>query len=114
MWQLIGLAVLGVIVLALASPSWLSPTRIAGVKPSIAVLPFDNLSDNAEQGYLADGFAEDIITALARNTELTVMARNTSFSFRGQRMRVEAIARERRSSLMCLRVRLAEPAMSCA
>jgi TolB-like protein/DNA-binding SARP family transcriptional activator len=65
-------------------------------RPSIAVLPFDNLSDDAEQGYLADGLAEDIITELAHNNRLIVMARETSFSFRGQRKRIEEIGAELR------------------
>lgn len=53
-------------------------------KPSIAVLPFDNMSGDPEQEYFADGIAEDIITALARNRNLFVIARNSSFSYRGQ------------------------------
>ncbi len=68
-----------------------SSSHFAG-KPSIAVLPFDNLSADPEQGYLADGIVEDIITQLARNKDLKVIARTTSFSFRDQGKRAEEIA----------------------
>ncbi len=53
-------------------------------KPSIAVLPFAVLSNDPEQQYFADGIAEDIINALSRFHDLAVIARNTSFTFRGQ------------------------------
>jgi adenylate cyclase len=53
-------------------------------KPSIAVLPFENLSGDAEQGYFADGIAEDIVTELSRLHSLLVIARNSSFAYRGQ------------------------------
>ena len=84
-------AALGLIFYATA---WPGSTPTTAAEPSIAVLPFDNLSGNADDGYLADGFAEDIITELARNRELTVIARNTSFSFRGQHRQVKEIGRE--------------------
>jgi adenylate cyclase len=51
-------------------------------KPSIAVLPFDNMSDAAEDIYFADGIAEDIITELSRYSDLFVAARNSSFTYR--------------------------------
>jgi adenylate cyclase len=51
-------------------------------RPTVAVLPFDNLSGDPSQGYFTDGLTEDIITALARNTELQVIARNSSFAFK--------------------------------
>jgi adenylate cyclase len=64
-------------------------TRLAGVesadaRPSVAVLPFDNMSGDADQAYFADGLTEDIITELARNPELQVIARNSTFALRGQ------------------------------
>lgn len=93
-WRLSALAAALVIGLALMGWHWLAPGTAASGKPSIAVLPFDNMSGDAEQGYLADGFAEDLITELARNGELRVMARNTSFSYRGQNRKVEEIARD--------------------
>ena len=63
-------------------------------KPSIAVLPFDNLSDDPEQAYFADGVTEDIITALSRIRWFFVIARNTAFTYQNQAMDVQAVARE--------------------
>jgi len=53
-------------------------------KPSIAVLPFDNMSGDPEQEYFSDGMAEDLITDLSKISSLSVAARNSSFSFKGQ------------------------------
>jgi len=61
---------------------------------SVAVLPFDNLSDDPAQGYFADGIAEDIITELSRFRSLAVTARNSSFAYRGQGRPVREIAAE--------------------
>ncbi|HET9664476.1 MAG TPA: winged helix-turn-helix domain-containing protein [Burkholderiales bacterium] len=63
-------------------------------KPSIAVLPFANLSGERDQEYFADGIAEDIITTLARSRWFFVIARNSSFSFRGKTIDVRQVARE--------------------
>lgn len=63
-------------------------------KPSIAVLPFDNMSSDRELGFFADGIAEDIITALASYPSFFVIARNSSFSFRTQSLDVKTIGRE--------------------
>ena len=52
-------------------------------KPSIAVLPFDNMSGDREQEYLADGMVEEIITALSRFRQLFVIARNSTFTYKG-------------------------------
>jgi TolB-like protein/Tfp pilus assembly protein PilF len=65
-----------------------------GDKPSIAVLPLDNMSGDAEQEYFSDGIAEDITAALSRFQELFVIARNSSFSYKGQAMPVKQIAEE--------------------
>ena len=54
-----------------------------GGRPSVAVLPFNNLSDDAEQDYFSDGITEDIITALSKYRSLAVIARNSSFTFKG-------------------------------
>jgi adenylate cyclase len=62
-------------------------------KPAVAVLPFDNMSGDAEQVYFSDGITEDIITELSRFRELLVIARNSSFSFRGQSVDVREIGR---------------------
>ena len=63
-------------------------------KPSIAVLPFQNLSGDASQDYFADGVVEDIITGLARIKWLLVIARNSSFAYKGQAVDVKRIGRE--------------------
>jgi TolB-like protein/Tfp pilus assembly protein PilF len=63
-------------------------------KPSIAVLPFANLSGDSEQEYFADGIAEDIITALTRFRWFFVIARSSSFVYRGRPVDVKQIARE--------------------
>jgi pentatricopeptide repeat protein len=63
-------------------------------KPSIAVLPFRNLSGDPEQEYFADGMVEEIITALSRITWLFVIARNSSFTYKGQTVDVKRIGRE--------------------
>jgi adenylate cyclase len=63
-------------------------------KPSVAVLPFTNLSDDSEQQYFADGLAEDIITRLARLKWLFVSARNSSFTYKGKAVDVKQVGRE--------------------
>jgi len=68
------------------------PASPAG-KPSIAVLPFQNMSGEPEQEYFADGITEDIITALAHLSGLDVLARNTSFTFKGRAIDVREMRR---------------------
>jgi len=63
-------------------------------KPSIAVLPFDNLSDDPQQEYFSDGMAEDLITDISKISGLFVIARNSSFAFKGQSVDVETIAEQ--------------------
>jgi TolB-like protein/class 3 adenylate cyclase len=63
-------------------------------KPSIAVLAFTNMSGDPEQEYFADGIAEDIITALSRCNALFVIARNSSFTFKGKTIHVRQVGRE--------------------
>ena len=63
-------------------------------KPSIAVLPFDNMSGDPEQEFFSDGIAEDIITALSRFHMFFVIARNTSFSYKGSSVGVKQVSRE--------------------
>jgi len=63
-------------------------------KPSIAVLPFTNMSGDPEQEYFSDGITEDIITALSRSSWLFVIARNSSFTYRGKAVDVKKIGRE--------------------
>ncbi len=63
-------------------------------KPSIAVLPFDNMSGDPEQGYFADGITEDIITDLSKVSGLFVIARNSSFAYKGKAPDVRTVSRE--------------------
>jgi adenylate cyclase len=63
-------------------------------KPSIAVLPFQNMSSDAEQEYFADGIVEEIITALSRFRQLFVIARNSSFTYKGRAVDVKQVGRE--------------------
>ena len=63
-------------------------------KPSIAVLPFQNMSGDPEQEYFADGMVEDIITALSRFKSLFVIARNSSFTYKGRAVDVRQVGRE--------------------
>jgi TolB-like protein/class 3 adenylate cyclase/Flp pilus assembly protein TadD len=63
-------------------------------KPSIAVLPFANMSGDPEQEYFADGMVEEIITALSRIRWLFVIARNSSFAYKGQAIDVKQVGRE--------------------
>ena len=63
-------------------------------KPSIAVLPFQNMSGDPEQEYFADGMVEEIITALSRIPWLFVIARNSTFTYKGQVIDVKRVGRE--------------------
>jgi TolB-like protein/Tfp pilus assembly protein PilF len=77
---------------AAAPPRAAAASRAA--RPSIAVLPFTNMSGDAEQDFLADGITEDIITALARLSWLFVIARHSSFVFKGRSADVRQVGRE--------------------
>lgn len=83
-----------------ASGSW---TRTTGAeapalplpdRPSIAVLPFNNMSEDSDQDYFADGISEDLITGLARIRWLFVIARNSTFVYKGRAVDVKQVARE--------------------
>jgi adenylate cyclase len=63
-------------------------------KPSIAVLPFQNMSGDPEQEYFADGIVEDIITALSRFKSLFVIARNSSFTYKGKAVDIKQVGRD--------------------
>jgi TolB-like protein/DNA-binding SARP family transcriptional activator len=79
-----GLAIRALAAAALALPN----------KPSVAVLPFSNLSGDPEQDYLADGMVDDIITGLARINWLFVIARNSTFTYKGRAVDVKQVGRE--------------------
>jgi adenylate cyclase len=71
-----------------------APALILPNKPSIAVLPFQNLSGDPEQDYFADGMVDDIITGLSRIKWLFVIARNTTFTYKGRAVDVKQVGRE--------------------
>ena len=82
-----------------SSPATKPPTETAQPlalpdKPSIAVLPFQNMSGDPEQEYFADGLVEDIINELSRFRSLFVIARNSSFAFKGKTVDVRQVSRE--------------------
>ena len=66
--------------------------RAPSDKPSIAVLPFTNMSSDPEQDYFADGLTEDLITDLSKLPDLIVIARNSSFTFKGRQVDVKEAA----------------------
>jgi adenylate cyclase len=86
---------------ALSEPREAAPARVAEAesppplpdKPSIAVLPFENMSGDPEQEYFADGMVEEIITALSRFKWLFVIARNSSFTFKGKAVDIKEVGR---------------------
>ncbi len=77
-----------------AQPRLSQPSLALPDKPSIAVLPFQNLSDDPEQEYFAEGVVEDIITALSRFKSLFVIARNSSFAYKGKTIDTKQIGQE--------------------
>ena len=99
------LAAMLVVVLALAgggAVAWMQPwkaapafePRGASARPSIAVLPFSNLSQDAEQEYFSDGITNDLITDLSKFTELLVIASNSVFTYKGKPVKVQEVGRD--------------------
>jgi adenylate cyclase len=70
------------------------PARAPSEQPSIAVLPFDNMSGDPEQAYFSDGITEDIITDLSKIAGLMVIARNSSFAYKGKSFDIRTVGRE--------------------
>ena len=68
--------------------------EVSSIVPSVAVLPFDDLSAGQNLGYLGDGVAEDIITALSRFPDLAVVARTSSFTYKGKAVDIRRIGKE--------------------
>lgn len=101
-WRNIGLLGLAFAALSLLGILALSPDESeqsgdnldASGKPSVAVLPLDNISGDPEQEYLADGIAEDVITLLSRNPRFFVIARNSTFSYKGQSPDIRTVGEE--------------------
>ena len=81
-------------VTAAASPPAVAAGKSAAEKPSIAILPFANLGDDAAQGFFSDGVTEDIITELSRWRSLAVRSRSASFRYRGVAVDMKQVARE--------------------
>jgi len=78
-----------------SSPASVEPVALAlPSKPSIAVLPFNNMSADPEQEYFSDGMTEDLITDLSRDTRLFVIARNSTFTYKGRAVNVADIGRQ--------------------
>jgi class 3 adenylate cyclase len=76
------------------APAETAPALALPDKPSLAVLPFQNMTGDAEQDYFVDGMVEEITTAISRLPWLFVIARNSSFSYKGKTVDVKQIARE--------------------
>ena len=101
-WRNIGLISLGLVALLLMAILALGPDGSKpisdkpgkGGKPSVAVLPLNNISGDPEQTYLADGIAEDVITLLSSNPGFFVVARNSSFTYRGQSVDIRQVGQE--------------------
>ena len=93
-----------------AAPEAPRPTPALLEKPSIAVLPFQNLSDEPEQEYFTDGIVEDIITALSRNRAFFVISRNTTFTYKGPAVDVAKVARASSASATCSKAECGAPA----
>src|SRR5438477_12352179 len=71
-----------------------SSARQQGERPSVAVLPFINMSGDPEQEYFSDGITEDIITDLSKFSGLFVVARNTAFTYKGKPVKVQQVGQE--------------------
>ena len=106
-WQMVGAALVLISMLGVASAwftrdHWMPAPEAAGKKPAnavpnvpaIAVLPFTNLSGDTKQDYFSDGLTEDILTELSRARDLRVLARNTTFQYKGKAVDVGELGRE--------------------
>ena len=108
-WRIIAIALSATIILAIAAVAiWeryfhLPPVEIEATEdkyfnlpkgPKVAVLPFDNLSGDPEQDFLSDGLTENIITGLSGCPKLFVIARHSSFSYKGKSVKVQQVAKE--------------------
>jgi TolB-like protein/class 3 adenylate cyclase len=108
-WRNVVVAVAAVLIVVSALAIWnfylrpAPPVEVASVekmafplpdKPSIAVLPFVNMSDDPKQEYFSDGLTEEIITALSKVRQLFVIARNSTFTYKGKPVKVQQVSRE--------------------
>ncbi len=97
-WRLGAAALLGIL-LVVAAAWWLrsapsAPLGSEETRPSLAVLPFANLSGDPEQEYFSDGITEDLITDLSKISSLSVAARNSSFTYKNRNAKVDEIGRD--------------------
>jgi TolB-like protein len=80
--------------LGTGAPKAAPKKAVSAEKPSIAALPFQNMSGDPEQDYFADGMVEDILTGLARIKSLTVIARNSSFTYKGKAVDIRQVGKD--------------------
>src|SRR5712692_7331071 len=105
-FSLAGLAILAAVIVFVQHLSLRPPTTTASIppaqspaltlpdKPSIAVLPFTNMSGDREQEYFSDGITDDLITSLSRMPDLFVIARTSTFTYKGKAAKVQDVSRE--------------------
>jgi len=107
-WRIISFSVTAIVIVAVALGTWqfymrrpsVEPASVEKMafplpeKPSIAVLPFDNMSDDPKQEYFSDGITEEIISALSKTDQLFVIARNSTFTYKGKPVKVKQVAEE--------------------
>ncbi|MGH7023819.1 MAG: TIR domain-containing protein [Caulobacteraceae bacterium] len=93
-WRKIAASVADLVGAAATGPAGAAVAAPLVHKLSVCVLPFANMSGDAEQEYFSDGISEDIITDLSKVSALSVVARNTAFTFKGKAVRVNDVARE--------------------
>ena len=107
-WRKIGLSAAAIVIVAVALGIWQFYLRQSAVepalvekmayplpeKPSIAVLPFDDMSGDPNQDYFCDGLTENMITALSKTPKMFVIARNSTFTYKGKAVKVNQIAEE--------------------
>ena len=107
-WRKIGLSAAAIVIVTVALGIWQFYLRQPAVepalvekmayplpeKPSIAVLPFDNMSGDPNQDYFCDGLTENMITALSKTPKMFVIARNSTFTYKGKAVKVNQIAEE--------------------
>src|SRR5713101_4510460 len=106
LWSIGGIALVIAVIVLIQQASLRPPTTTASIpttqspalplpdKPSIAVLPFTNMSGDREQEYFSDGITEDLITALSKLPVLFVIARNSTFTYKGKAVNVQQVGRE--------------------
>src|SRR6266851_4612679 len=106
LWSIGGIALVIAVIVLIEQVSLRPPTTTASIppaqspalplpdKPSIAVLPFTNMSGDREQEYFSDGITEDLITALSKLPVLFVVARNSTFTYKGKAAKVQQVGRE--------------------